>query len=274
VRLYLDCDDYEAVSNRFAGAWQQRIVRWWEDRLPRLVRAITVNTAFLAQRCQGLGVPAHRIVLIPNGYDPERFASVPPHQTAAARARWGLTDKPMILYLGSFSLANHPVLLLLDAMPLVRARLPGARLCLAGGGDDFDRVRAEVEARGLGEAVVMTGRVEAAAAPALYTAADVVVDPVHADDTARARSPLKLVEALACGVPVVTGDVGDRAAMLGGGQAGVLVRPGDAAALADSLLSVLESPDRRARLVAGARVLAPAFAWDKLARDWAQVYAG
>src|SRR6185503_20044950 len=85
-RLYLDCDDYEAVSNRFGGAWQMDLVRWWEDRLPLAVRATTVNTTFLRSRCLALGVPAERVLIVPNGFNPDRF-QVPPASAAAAIRR-------------------------------------------------------------------------------------------------------------------------------------------------------------------------------------------
>jgi glycosyltransferase involved in cell wall biosynthesis len=276
-RLYLDCDDYEAVSNRFGAPWQQGIVRWWEDRLPRAARGVTVNTTFLRDRCRQLGVPAERLRLVPNGYDPDRFAPVSAAQAEAVRRRWGLAGLPVVLYLGSLSLSNHPVLLLLEALADLVRRLPAARLWLVGGGDDYERVRQAVAERGLEAAVVITGLVDPAEVPAIYAASDVVVDPVQADDTARARSPLKVVEALACGVPVVTGDIGDRAAMLAGdapgGMAGLLVAPGSAAALAEALLAVLTDPATRQKLAAGARQAAPRYSWDRLAREFALVYA-
>jgi len=148
-RLYLDCDDYEAESNHFGGGWQRALVRWWEDRLPRVVRGVTVNTTFLRDRCIALGVPAGRLRLVPNGYDPDRFPVPSAAQIAAVRLGWHVTAQPVILYLGSLSLSNHPVLLLLEAFALVLAQRPDAYLCLVGGGEDYDRVAQVIEARGL-----------------------------------------------------------------------------------------------------------------------------
>ena len=273
-RLYLDCDDYEAESNHFGGGWQRRIVRWWEDRLPLVVRGVTVNTTFLRDRCRGLGVPAERLRLVPNGYDPDRFPPPSAAQVAAVRHGWHVTDQPVILYLGSLSLSNHPVLLLLEAFALVLAQRPDARLCLVGGGEDYDRVAQAIGQRGLNASVRLTGPVPADQVPAVYAASQVVVDPVEDDDTARARSPLKVVEALACGVSVVTGDVGDRAATLAGGVVGRLVRPGSAAALADGLLSVLAETSGLARRAELARQAGAAYRWDRLVSEFESIYAG
>jgi len=280
-RLYLDCDDYEAVSNHFGGGWQHGIVRWWEDRLPRVVRGVTVNTTFLFERCRRLGVPAERLRLVPNGYDPDRFAPPTSAQVAAVRRQWGVEAQPVILYLGSLSLSNHPLLLLLEAFARVLTQLPDAVLCLVGGGEDYDRLAREIEARGLSASVRLTGPVAADQAPAVYAASQVVVDPVADDDTARARSPLKVVEALACGVPVVTGDVGDRATLLAGGLVGRLVAPGSAPALAEGLLAILTQTltglgqaGGREQQAALARQAAEPYRWDRLVPAFEALYAG
>ena len=61
VPLYVDCDDYEAGGNRFAAPWQQALVRYWEDLLPRRAAAVTVNTRFLEARCTGRAGRADRV---------------------------------------------------------------------------------------------------------------------------------------------------------------------------------------------------------------------
>jgi glycosyltransferase involved in cell wall biosynthesis len=277
ARLYLDYDDYEAASNQFGGRWQQAIVRRWEDRLPQVVQGVTCNTTFLRERCLRLGVPPGRVRVVPNGVDPERFDKVPAAEVAALRARWGLANRKVVLYLGTLSLSNHPLALLLDAFVEVHRRLPEARLMIVGGGQDYDQVAAALRERGLAQAAVMTGPVPPAVVPAVYLTADLLVDPVHDDDIARSRCPLKVVESLASGLPVVTGAVGDRPSMLAsdaaGGTAGLLVTPGSAAALADGMLALLTDTAARQRLALGARRAAERFRWDKVAREFAGIYA-
>ncbi len=60
--LYVDCDDYEARSNRFQNRWQQRVVQLFEDHLPRFCRGITTNTRFTQARYEALGYASERIV--------------------------------------------------------------------------------------------------------------------------------------------------------------------------------------------------------------------
>jgi glycosyltransferase involved in cell wall biosynthesis len=271
--LYLDCDDDETASNRFASEWQRSIVKWWEHRLPTVVQGVTVNTSYLRDRCIRSGVPGARIKLVPNGFDHERFQPPAPHAIESVRQRWGLDNRQVILYLGSLSFANHPILLLLDAFEQVRLRISSAMLLLVGGGEDYDRLAQEIETRRLGDAVVLAGRADSAAVASIYAASDLVVDPVFDDSAARARSPLKIVESLAMGVPVVTGDVGDRAAMLDNGRAGVLVKPGSVNALAEGIISVLSDRARYNSMAERAQIVSDQFRWDRLAHEFIKVYA-
>jgi len=267
--LYLDCDDYEAGSNTFAGPWQRHVVAFFEDRLPRFSRGITVNTHFTERRLVALGYPPERIVYVPNGVDRERFAEAAmasPAALEALRGLLGLGGKRVVLYLGSMSLANHAVDLLLEAFVQVQERDPGAVLLLVGGGEDLVALQAQAQALGLDDAVRFVGRVPPEHAPCYYRLAAISIDPVRADEAAAARFPLKIVESWAMGVPVITGDVGERAMLLAQGG-GVLVPAGDADALAEAILCALSVE------VAVAQNLRTRYSWEQLATMWAAVYA-
>jgi glycosyltransferase involved in cell wall biosynthesis len=269
--LYVDCDDYEAGGNRFGAAWQQRLVRFWEDHLPRQATGVTVNTRFLQRRCESLGVPAARVTYVPYGIAAARLGPPEPRLVAGLRAALGLGDAPLAMYVGTLSRTTHHVGLLLDAFALVAERLPAVRLLLIGDGEDRAALMAQARRLGLGERALFVGPVPPAAVPAYLALAACSVDPVADDAVAAARSPLKIVESLASGVPVITGDVGDRAEMLAQ-DAGVLVRPGDAGALAEGIAALLEHAPLQLHMAAGARRRAEAYRWDRLARVWATVY--
>jgi glycosyltransferase involved in cell wall biosynthesis len=78
---------------------------------------------------------------------------------------------------------------------------------------------------------------------------------------------------MALGVPVITGDVGDRAELLDGGKAGVLVRAGDDTALAEAITSLLSDAPRRQALASAGRERAKGYTWDRLAEIWSTIYA-
>jgi glycosyltransferase involved in cell wall biosynthesis len=268
--LYVDCDDYEAGNNRFGGAWQRRLVQLWEDNLPRQAAGVTVNTRFLLRRCRALGLPRERIAYVPNGIAAERIATPDPRQSAGLRAALGLGDAPVVVYVGTLSQTSHNVGLLLDAFALVAGRVPAAHLLVVGDGEDRQALEEQAWRLGIGPRTRFAGPAPHGAVPAYLGLAACSVDPVADDAVARARSPLKIVESLAAGTPVVTGDVGDRAEVLG--SAGVVVAPGSPIALADGIVALLEDQGLRARLAAQAQPRAASYRWDRLARDWMRVY--
>ena len=270
-RLFLDCDDYEAASNRFTGAWQRRGVRFFEDRLPQICDAITANTRFTVGRLRQAGYPAGRIIYVPNGVDRARFAPIDHQTIERTRAQLELGNRRIVLYLGSLSLANHAVDLLIEAFGSVARTVPNATLLLVGGGEDYTRLQTQAEAQGFKEAIRFVGRVSPDQAPVYYALADVSVDPVKNDLASRARYPLKLVESLAMGTPVVTGDVGDRSELLARGG-GILVSAGDPRALADGLSRVLQEPSLVTQLRAEALAARQSYYWDRLIHDFARVY--
>jgi glycosyltransferase involved in cell wall biosynthesis len=268
--LFVDCDDYEAGGNRTASAWQRRTIAAWEDGLPPRATAVTVNTRFLAQRARILGVDEGRIAYVPNGVHTERLTPPPRRHVDGLRVALGLGDAPVALYLGTLSQTTHDVALLLDAFALAARRLPGARLLLVGEGEDRERLQQRAQELGLSDRALFAGPAPADATPAFLALAACSVDPVGDDPVARARSPLKIVESLASGVPVVTGDVGDRREVLG--DAGLVVTPGSAAALASGLEAALTDSTLQGRMPEGARARAGLYCWDRLAPRWERVY--
>lgn len=270
--IFCDCDDYEAATNRFGGEWQRHIVRHFEDGVISYAQGLTVNTRFTLNRYVGLGYPSQRIIYVPNGVERRRFERAF-EDLAVLRQRWALdASTPVIVYVGTMSILSHAVDLLLEAFAIVLRRRPETRLLLVGGGEDFDTLAAIAAELGISQQTIFAGRQPPEEIPAILSLATVSVDPVRDDTIAAARSPLKVIESLAVGTPVVTGDVGDRREMLANGTTGVLVRPGDSAALADGLLLVLSDPAKRTQMMLAARESRERWYWDRLAGDFVRVY--
>lgn len=241
-RLFLDCDDYEAASNRFSGDWQRKLVQFIEDWIPHKAEVVTTNTMFNRERMIRNGVQVSKIIYMPNGVDPARFPRASAQELDQLRQELRIFDKKIIVYVGSLSIASHPVDLLVQAFARVHQSCPDTALLLVGGGEDIETLKDMVVDLGVDGAVVFAGRIAPDKVAAYYQLAKVSVDPVYDDVVARSRCPLKLFESWACGVPFVTADVGDRAELVGNPPAGVLVEGGDVSALAAAIRLVLDEP--------------------------------
>jgi glycosyltransferase involved in cell wall biosynthesis len=176
-----------------------------------------------------------------------------------------LDEKIVVGFIGSLSRPSHPVDLLLHAFTRVHHAAPNSVLLLVGGGDDLDRLQSQARDLGIGESIIFTGRVPSDRVACYYHLMDVSIDPILDDDAAKGRSPLKLFESWACGVPFISSDVGDRRYLLGDPPAGLLTLPGDPDHLAHAILDVLAHPELAHHLSSLGNTRVKSYFWDKLA---------
>jgi glycosyltransferase involved in cell wall biosynthesis len=211
----------------------------------RRVDACVATSERGAQEAAKLGIPRERIHRVPNGIDTVLFHPLPAAEREALRARLGVAGSNVVLYVGRLSSEKNP-LGLLEAW----ARLGPPRdavLVLAGEGPESEAVAAR--AAPLGEAVRVLGPV--ADPLAWYQAADLFVLPSIYEGLSNA-----LLEALACGLPVVSTPVSGSEDIFAAADVGVLVPGSDPASLAGGLAPLLADPARRARSGEVAREIA------------------
>lgn len=128
----------------------------------------------------------------------------------------------------------------LAAMPAILARFPSARLAIAGAGPELESLRGAALQMGISNAVEFLGAVEHERLPAIYRRATVLVAPF--DIGAEEGFGLVLAEAMACGCPVVAGDVPGIDAIVTSPVIGRVVPRGNVQALADALSAALAAP--------------------------------
>jgi len=153
----------------------------------------------------------------------------------------------VLIYFGTIALHSHPIDLLLRAFKIIVKKDKQIRLIIVGGGEDYELIQSLISSLNLDNYVRMVGRVPPEMIPYYIALADVSVDPVYDDMVSKARYPLKIIESLTMGVPVVTGDVGDRRYILENDVSGLLVQPGDIDKLASGLLSAVNSSKKTFR---------------------------
>ena len=203
----------------------------------RAATCVIACNADVADDLRRSGAP---VSLIPHGVDLERFRP--------SRAPGG--PVPRLLAVGRL-VQKKGFLVLIDAAARMRAPF---ELRIVGAGAERDALQRRIAAHGLQDRVELAGPRTHDELPAEYAGADVVVLPSVADaDGDRDGLPNVVLEAMASGRPVVASDIGAVSSAVIDGRTGILVPPGDPAALADALDLVLDQPDARERLGREAR---------------------
>lgn len=263
-KIVVDCDDYETPSNHYQNKYQKAIVHWFEQELPKHANLVTTNTYFTKDRLIKSGVALEKTYYVPNGVDLERFPSADSTKLEKLRIDLGLLDHSLIGYIGSLNLDTHPVNLLLSAFTQVSQLIPKCRLMFVGGGKDLEKIKTLSKQLGIEDKVVFTGRIPPEQAYLYYQLCNVTVDPVKDDDIARGRSPLKMVESWACGVPFITMDVGDRKLLSGDPPSAIVVQANSQQMLKEALVQVLESADLRDQLTERGVINSKKYSWESI----------
>ena len=232
------------------------------DVLRSADRVVAVSSA-LKRWLIALGVEAQRIAVVRNGADPDRFQAA---RGLSPRARLGLGEEAQVVgFVGSLK-TWHDVPTLIRAVARLHTFGREARLLVVGDGPERPRLEELAALEGLAELATFVGPVPYEQIPAYLAAMDVAVAPYRdADDFY--FSPLKLVEYLAAGRPVVAAAVGDIAHCVRPGETGFLYPPGDDRALAEALARLLDDRRMAARLALNGQDHVRAFhTWEQNAR--------
>jgi phosphatidylinositol alpha-mannosyltransferase len=194
--------------------------------------------------------------IVPNGVDTTRFTP------AAPRAPAMPVDIPSVLFVGRFDPRNGlPVLI--DAFKRVRARGVPARLVVVGDGPLRDRYRALADGR---DDITFLGHVDDGL-ERYYAHASVYACPATLGSFG-----ITLLEAMACGTPIVCYDTPGFRSVVEHEQQALMTPPGDVSEFANALVRLLDDADLRARMGQAGRAHASAFAWPRIAEQTLAVY--
>lgn len=235
-------------------------------------RIITVSRAAKQRLVDVWDVAPEKIEVLPNGVDAGLFH--PAYDGSAVRQQWGLDGEPVVAFVGSFQ-AWHGLDNLVASFAQVVEDAPGCRLLLVGDGPGRPALEQKIGEAGLGAAVTITGLVPQTQVPAILAATDIAVLPYPQLPSEMWFSPLKLYEYMASGKAIVASRAGQIAEILEDGNNGILVPPGDVAALGDAISRLIREPAERARLGQNARQQAVEHhSWKQYATQVSEIYYG
>ena len=215
------------------------------------------------------GFPADTVPVIPMGVDTDRFS--PGERRPDLIASLGLSG-PIILFVGRL-VEKKGAMSLVEAFAREPLRGTSASLLIIGDGPQAGALRQRVAQLGLGHRIRLHGALSHSALPAFYASADIFCAPsVRAASGDRDGTPTVLCEAAASGLPLVGTDFAGAPLIIVPNQTGLLVKPGDPAALAAALASLVRDPARRQVMGRSAAQHAENFAWPVIARRPAEVF--
>ncbi|MFM7507991.1 MAG: glycosyltransferase family 4 protein [Actinomycetota bacterium] len=213
--------------------------------------AVFAPSPFLAQTFRDWGIDVH---VVPNVLRLERY-----------EYRRRSPIRPRIMWMRTFHEHYDPVSAV-RAFAAIRAARPDATMTMAGADQGLlDETVAEADRLGVRDAITFPGYLDAAGKRAAFADHDVFLNTNLVDNM-----PVSVLEAGASGLVVVATAVGGIPALVRDGEDGVLVDAGDDAAMARTVLELLDDGDRAGRMSEGGRAMAERSGWPQVHEQWRQ----
>jgi PEP-CTERM/exosortase A-associated glycosyltransferase len=227
---------------------QYRLIRAIEQYVFKHVDRISCICNGLKEEIIGRGMPEEKLIVAPNAVDLSKFKLLEERDSALEK-ELKLEGRKVIAFLGSF-FKYEGLEYLLKAMPSILQSVPEAHVLLVGSGNEAQNLEKLAADLGVAEQVTFTGRVNYADINRYYSLADLLVFPREDIRLTRLVTPLKPLEAMAQGIPVLASDIGGHREMVEHGRTGILFAPEDSAALAEAVISALGDAELLKALVA------------------------
>lgn len=232
------------------------LMRWASGQA---AATVAVSCA-LADRLVEIGAVSARQRVLRNGVDVLTFN---PEPQAVARQHLGVDGAPLLLAVGNLLPAKR-MDWAIHALALLRRRHPNARLAVVGDGPERTQLAAQIESLGLSNAAHLVGAIPQSELPAWYSAADLLVLA-----SSREGWPNVVLEAMACGTPVVASRVGGVSEVITSDVLGLAVSMEEPSDLAAAIERVLDARLDRSRI----RQYATGMGWAEVSQGQADLFA-
>jgi glycosyltransferase involved in cell wall biosynthesis len=243
----------KVLLNYHSGEAEDHLRRWRRTAIPtiKLADALVVQSEYLVEIFAQFGLKAHAIY---NIIDTGKF-----------RFRERVPLRPV--FLSNRNLESHyGVDRVLRAFAIIQAKVPEASLKVVGDGNQRGSLEALASDLGL-QNITFTGQVDPNSIADVYDAADIYLNGSEIDN-----QPLSLLEAFACGLPIVTTDAGGISFMVTDGKTGMVVPRGDYQQMADRALRLLNDSALTKTIVEQGRQECRKYAWESVRDQWLNTY--
>lgn len=243
----------KVLLNYHSGEAEDHLQRWRRTAIPtiRLVDSIVVPSEYLVRVFASFGLEAHPIY---NLIDTRQF-----------RFRDRIPTQPVFLSNRNFE-THYGVDKVLRAFAIIQQEMPEATLTIAGDGSQraaLQSLAADLQLK----KTTFLGQVNPNLIAGVYDAADVYLNASEIDN-----QPLSLLEAFACGIPIVTTDAGGIPYIVTNRVNGLVVRCGDVEELARQAIALLRAPDLTKQMIDRGRKECEKYSWTAVKDSWLGVY--
>ncbi|MHB1231515.1 MAG: glycosyltransferase family 4 protein [Burkholderiales bacterium] len=214
--------------------WQPHRNKWVRRLLPRVDAVISISRVTLDKLQDWAPITHIPAYILPNAINILRYQPGP--KDPALVARYGLMGRTVLLTLGRLSASERykGVDEIMEALPEIAHRLPNIAYLVAGDGDDRPRLQMKARELGITERVIFAGYISEDEKIAHFRLADAYVMPSHGEGFG-----FVFLEAMACGIPVVAGQVDGGREAVRNGLLGELVDPFDKEKLIAAILRAI-----------------------------------
>jgi len=269
--IHYDWDDWETKIFYYSNPRQVVVgefINIFEQLIPKLADTISVSSGHLRKICLRKGVPPENIFAAHVGADLELFK---PESNLRGRIRkkYNISNY-LVLYLGQLHGGQYAELFI-KAARIVLENRSDVTFIIVGQGYRMRELQNLTMSLGINKYVIFSGSVAHNEVPFYIADADICVACFEKNDITLCKSPLKIVEYLACGKAIVASNVGEIRNMVGG--VGLLAEPGDANSLSKGILSLLADKNLREKLGKWARLRAETkYNWSVTAENLLNAY--
>lgn len=255
----------DEARERALASERFRLTREREAELASAAEVVFTLSGSMRDDLAERGVPRERVHLVPNGID-ERLLDRTPPAPADAREALGLPREGFWVGATSSLVDYEGFDVLLDAVAIARQDGHDVRVLLVGDGSARQALQSRAIDNGLGEHAVFTGRVARDAVVPYRDALDLFVVPRHDRDVTRTVSPLKPIEAMASGRPLLVSALPPLLETIGKEleAAGMATPAGNAAALAARITALAHDEAKRMWAVEHGHLRAAAQTWSAI----------
>jgi len=256
---------YDSFRGRIANYFMFRLAKQESETAKNATLIVTISKYSLEKMKHFYNVDEGKVRIVPNGVDPEKFK--PTADREAARRQFGLRNEPCVLFVGSL-IHRKGLPFLVEAAKKIVKEWTETQFLIAGEGPLRNQLGKSIEAANLSRNFKFLGNLNDDKLPVLYGCADVFALP-----SIQEGQGIVLLEAQACGKPIVAFDIGGVNEAVRDRETGLLVKLGNTEEFADALLKLISGKALQQKMGAnGRRFVVENFTWDICAQKMLSVY--